>query len=492
VRALDADAVARGVAGVVLMENAGRGATDAILERFGERLDRVVLLGGPGQNGGDAWVVARHLAVLGYTPRALLLGDEEKVGGDAKPNLDALRSLGVATEVVAPGSLGRLRTLLQDATLLVDGLFGTGLDRPIAGAYAEVVRAMNAHPAATVALDLPSGVDANTGALLGEAVVAALTVTFAAQKRGLWQHPGRRNAGDVVRAHIGVPAPTDSNVNLVHSADVAAAIPARGDAAHKGRAGHVLVVAGSPGTTGAALLSGHGALRGGAGLVTIAARGAAREQLDRRVVEIMTMEARSPEVVVEALFGKQSAVLGPGLGLDEEGRALALHVAANATLPVVLDADALTAIAGGPGIESLKEAAGPRVLTPHPGEAGRLLGMTSQKVQADRYAAATQLAARSGQVVVLKGAGTIVATHHDERTQMHVIGRGTPALAVGGTGDVLAGVVGALLAQGANAFDAAWLGAWLHAVAGEEAAVTDRGLLAREVADAVPRVLSKL
>ena len=489
VRALDREAIDQGVPGLVLMENAGLGATEALLERFGDRLDRVVLVGGGGQNGGDAWVIARQLLVRGFRPRALVItGDPSRIGGDAKVNLEALQALsaeveGARVEMVAPEAIGEVRL---EASLLVDGLFGTGLDRPIAGAYAEVVRRLDAAPAPLVALDLPSGVDADTGQVLGVAPHAALTVTFGALKRGLFQFPAAAHAGEVVLATIGVPPPTTGSVQLIEDQDLAAVVEPRAADAHKGTAGHVVVVAGSPGTSGAALLAGYGAMRAGAGLVTLASR-ADQAALDQRVVELMTAPVSEPDDALALIEAKATAVVvGPGLGTDDEGLDLARAVALEAPVPAVMDADALTAFAG--DLEALREAAAPRVLTPHPGEAARLLGVTTAAVQADRYAAARAIAEASGQVVSLKGARTVVA----DGERWRVSAAGTPALGVGGTGDVLAGITGAMLTEGRAPFDAAWAAVHLHARAGERAARADRGLFAREVADAVPAVLAAL
>ncbi|MAQ17681.1 MAG: bifunctional ADP-dependent NAD(P)H-hydrate dehydratase/NAD(P)H-hydrate epimerase [Sandaracinus sp.] len=489
VRALDTASIARGVPGIVLMENAGRGATEAILARFGDHLQRPLIVGGGGQNGGDAWVIARHLLVHGIRPRALVISrDPSRIGGDASPNLHALRSLvaeveGASVEDVAPEAIGSIRL---DGSLVIDGLFGTGLDRPIEGAYAEVVRRLDAAPAPLVALDLPSGIDADTGQVLGVAPHAALTVTFGAQKRGLHQYPGVAHAGEVVLAPIGAPAPSASPVMLVEDSDVAAAVSVRPGDAHKGTAGHVVVVAGSPGTTGAALLAGLGAMRGGAGLVTLATR-ADQAGMDQRVVELMTAAVGDVDDALRIIAAKaDTVVVGPGLGTDDEGMELARGVALEAGAPAVLDADALTAFAG--DLEALRKAPAPRVLTPHPGEAARLLGVETAEVQADRYGAAAAIARASGQVVALKGARTVISDGERAR----VSPAGTPALGVGGTGDVLAGITGAMLGEGRTAFDAAWIAVHLHGRAGERAAVTDRGLFAREVADAVPHVLAAL
>ncbi|MCB9591343.1 MAG: NAD(P)H-hydrate dehydratase [Sandaracinaceae bacterium] len=466
-----------GVPGLILMENAGRGAADALVERFVDRLERVVIVGGAGQNGGDAWVVARRLLTRGHRPRVFLAGARDKITGDARVNLDALDAIGLALE-----PLDGLGAALDAATLVVDGVFGTGLDRPIEGWRADLVRALGEARAPLVALDLPSGIDADTGAVLGVAPRAALTLTFAGHKRGLWQGDGRAHAGEVRLVDIGVPPPACID-RLLDLADAGRVLAPRPFDAHKGSAGHVLVVAGSPGKTGAALLAGVGAVRGGAGLVTLAAGAEARAALDGKVVELMTAELGALAPLAE---GKASLVVGPGLGLDDAARELVLEAALGVEAPVVLDADALTSI-GQDGATRLREAAGPRVLTPHPGEAARLLGCTSGEVQADRYASAERLASRTGQVVVLKGAGTIVA---EPGGRVAVCPLGTPALGVAGTGDVLAGVLGATLAV-ASPFEAACAAVVLHARAGELAARADRGLFAREVAAQVPAALTE-
>jgi ADP-dependent NAD(P)H-hydrate dehydratase / NAD(P)H-hydrate epimerase len=490
VRRIDADAVERlGVPSLVLMENAGRGAAEALLARFADRLHRVVIVGGPGQNGGDGWVVARHLRNRGHDPVAVLVGDPARLKGDAALNWTVLEPMAVERHVVTADAMDALDVALDGASLVVDALFGTGLDRPIEGPFAEVVRRVNDARVPTVALDLPSGIDADTGQVLGVAVRAVLTPTFAAHKRGLHQYPGVDHAGEVVPVSIGVPAPIGASACLFEPEDVGATVGPRSGDAHKGSAGHVLVVAGSPGRTGAALLAGLGAARGGAGLATLAARGEARQALDQKVVELMTAslpdEAEGAvDRALELAGGMGAAVVGPGLGTDATARRLALALAQRLPIPAVLDADALTALADG-GLDALPGAAGPRVLTPHPGEASRLLGRSTGDVQADRYGAALELAQRSGQVVVLKGARTVVA---QPGGALWVCRRGTPALASGGTGDVLSGVVAAQLATLAPGAAAA-VAVCLHAMAGELAARSDRGLLAREVADAVPRAL---
>lgn len=490
VRALDADAVEQlGLPSLVLMENAGRGALDRILARFPERLQDVVLVGGVGQNGGDAWVIARHLVTAGHRPRCVLIGARAEVRGDAATNLACLSALGVTVdEVHGLGHLPVLDAYLSRASLVIDGVFGTGLTQAIAGVHAEVVARINACGVPVVALDLPSGVDANTGAVLGCAVRASLTVTFAARKLGVHQFPGVEYAGVVECVSIGVPVDRVADAELMEASDVSAWIPERARDAHKGTAGHAVIVAGSAGTTGAAALCALGALRMGAGLVTVFTRGLGAEITERHpeiMVRTLSEDVDTAASDVAAFAAdKRAAVIGPGLGLDAFGRELALKLAATLTIPTLLDADALTALDS--DLRRAGAAIGPRVLTPHPGEAGRLAACTTAQVQSDRYVVARRLATDSGAVVVLKGAATVIALPDG---RLRVCDRGTPALGVAGTGDVLAGAIGALLAQVPTG-DAACSAAYLHATAGELATAHDRGLLASEVAAALPRALT--
>ncbi len=476
-----------GVVSLVLMENAGRGAADAIVQKFGGRLAKVVLVGGPGQNGGDAWVIARRLTLLGHHPVAILVGEASRLRGDAAANWALLGKLGIRTVEVAPEEVRAIESELAEASLIVDGLFGTGLDRMVDGGYADAIRAMDAAHAPLVALDLPSGLDADTGAIFGIAPHAALTVTFAGHKRGLHQFPGAAHVGEVRLVDIGIPIDASPHASLWTGADLASLLGPRAPDAHKGTHGHLLVVGGAPGTTGAAVLAGRAAFRAGAGLVTIGARRDARAALEEKVIELMTTEL--PEhvdrkAVERACDGMRAVVLGPGMGLDAQGRAWATAFALHAPVTTVIDADGLTHVAEN-GLSALQDAAAPRILTPHPGEAARLLGRSTSDVQADRYTAARSIAEESGQAVILKGARSIAAMADDLR----VCAEGTPALGVAGTGDVLSGVVGAMALTLAP-IDAAIAGTLVHAIAGMRASVGDRGLIASEVADAVPAVLA--
>ena len=498
IRAFDAHAIgACSVPGVVLMENAGRGAADVVereVLRGGARGARVVVVAGVGNNGGDGFVVARHLLVRGALVELVVIGACARIAGDAKTNHDAYLGVGGALREVPDGAaIASLAPSLATADVIVDALFGTGLDRAIDGVHAAAIGAMNAARAPVVALDVPSGLDADTGATLGVVVKASRTVTFAHYKLGLLTPGGARSCGVVHVADIGVPASLASQLGhaaeLVEGADVASWLSPRAVDAHKNVAGHVAVVAGSPGKTGAARLVAHAAMRAGAGLVTIATWPESAAAVEAGVVEAMTTRLDRANVassIDAALVGKRAVVVGPGLGLDAAARAAIEGVLAFYG-PIVIDADALTLFAGSPESFAPARAA---ILTPHSGECARLLGITPAEVEADRFAAARTLASRARAVVLLKGAHTIIASPEG---RIVVNATGSAALATAGSGDVLAGILGALACT-LSPFDAACAGAFIHGLAGDAWSATngDRGLLASEIADLVPRTLTAL
>lgn len=480
-RAFDAHAINQWhVPSVVLMENAGRGATDVLLAVMkGAR--RITIVCGTGNNGGDGFVIARHLRVRGFDPRVLLCGS--KFSGDAKINFDALVGIGVTPVHDAKPSD------LEPCDALVDALFGTGLDRPIAGALADMVNAMNALGAPTLAIDLPSGMDADTGQILGTCVRADHTVTFAHPKLGLLTPHGAKQSGVLHVVDIGVPGDLVPNASaqLVEEFDVGALIHAREASVHKHSAGHVGILSGSPGKVGAALLVANGALRSGAGAATVATFPEAFTALTGRVVEIMTfkLDPNAIEKSVEAFVsGKRALVCGPGFGTDENAKRAIEHVVRIWKGPLVLDADALTIFAGRP--EALATSGADIVLTPHSGEAARLLGTKSDAIERDRFGAANALADKTKATVLLKGAFTIVRSG----TDAFVNPTGGPTLATAGSGDVLAGIIGALACEMPGR-QAAFSGAFVHGLAGEDWP-TDRGMLAHDIADRVPAVLEAL
>ncbi len=498
-RAFDAHAIESAkVPSVVLMENAGRGATDVLVRHAlggDAREKRVVVVCGAGNNGGDGFVVARHLLVRGALVTSFLVGAEEKMTEDCRANHDAFVGVGgVVERSLDLSDEGGARVALAGAEVVVDAIFGTGLDRAIEGPIADVVGAINAAASKVVALDVPSGMDADTGRTLGVAVEADITVAFAHPKLGHVTGHGARLSGDVHVVDIGVPATlrTERAASLLASSDVVSLLPARAVDVHKYRAGHVAVLAGSPGKTGAALLAARGALRGGAGAATIVTWAEAADVLESRTMEIMTARIAHGRALSEqldaALAGKRAVVVGPGFGTGEPAMNAVRHVLASFTGPIVADADALSMFTR--AIETFGAASGRAILTPHAGELARLLGMTAEEIEADRFAAVRSAAQRARSVVVLKGAHSIVAAP-DGRV---VVGStGNPVLATAGSGDVLAGLCGAL-ACSLPPFEAAYAAVYLHGAAGDawKAKHGDRGILASEIADELPSVVARL
>jgi NAD(P)H-hydrate epimerase len=499
-RALDRHTIETlGVRGDILMENAGRAVANEVLAQL-EPGASVVVVCGTGNNGGDGFVVARHVQALGVPVRAALLGEEGAVRGDAATHLKLALQAGVTLES------GRWRA--PPAGVLVDAIFGTGLARNVEGAAAASIRRINAARDArgaalhVIAVDLPSGVCADTGQALGVAVRADTTVTFGLPKLGLALEPGRSLAGRVVVARIGIGdrAPDVScDTELWTRAAAGARLPPRPSAGHKGSFGHALIVAGSEGKTGAAALAAEGAGRMGVGLVTIGCPAGLNDILEAKCTEAMTAPvpdtgervlAAGAEEALLALAATRDAVgLGPGLGMAAETATLVASVAKRLEKPLAIDADGLRAFAGEPAL--LRARPAPTVLTPHPGEAARVLGTTAAEVNRDRVGSARRLARESGAVVLLKGAGTVTASPEG---WVVVNPTGGPALASGGTGDVLLGMVAALLAQGLEEFEAAALAAFVHGLAGDRIAarIGSSGLLAADLAREIPATVDAL
>lgn len=447
-RAYDEHAIKScGVPGIVLMENAGRGAAERIAVRMSERTGPAVIVCGKGNNGGDGFVVARQLEARGLATEVYLLGHRDDVVGDARTNLDALEGLSI--EVFELGlDLSQLDGSLARASVVVDALFGTGLSRPLDAAAVDLVRRINGALCPVIALDLPSGIDATTGEVLGAAIHATETLTFAQPKTGLLQGDGVRHAGRVHQIGLGIPdgAVLDAvgyEAEAIEPADVLLWRGFRTPDTHKYRAGSVVVFGGSAGKSGAALLAATAALRGGAGLATIATWSEVSASIEGRVLEVMTHpldEARLADSVDEALARRAAVCLGPGFGLGPRAREVVERVALGWEGPVVVDADALSPFAGRP--EALASAAGPRVLTPHAGELARLLGEPAAALERDRFGSARRAAKVTGAVVVYKGPHTLVA--HPDGTVRYLEGA-EPLLGTAGSGDILAGLASALL-----------------------------------------------
>lgn len=469
-----------GIPGMVLMENAAVGVADALGERFPEATT-VVVLCGPGNNGGDGLALARHLESRGYRYRIYLLVRRSMPKGDAGSQLAILEKAGIPVTTVGPDdSLEPVLTTCLAADVVVDALFGTGLSRPLEGHFGELVVALGHRAPPILAVDLPSGLDGGRGEPPGPHLRARLTVTFAAPKVAHVLPPASEAIGELVVTDLGIPprlveeAPGD--LHLLTAADLAPSFVPRSPDSHKGTYGHGLLVAGGPGKAGAAILGARAAVRGGAGLVTVAVPEPLLATVDGGSLESMTLSLRADDVgavaaaafdgLAAAIEGKTALAIGPGLGLADDTVALIRRLAAETTLPLVLDADALNAHVG--HLDALAGRGGPTVLTPHPGEAARLLGQSSAEIQADRLAAARRLAAESGSLVVLKGHRSLIA---DPEGGVWINPTGNPGMASGGSGDVLTGLLLALLAQGWDPLVACQLGVWLHGRAGDLALV---------------------
>jgi len=487
------------VPGELLMESAGRAVAEAVLSVLPAG-GSVLVVCGRGNNGGDGLVAARHLHGLGVPVRAALLASPASLRGDAAASLRRARAVGVPIE----GERWRAPAL----GVIVDAIFGTGLSRPVEGAAAASIRRIaasrSAHPELlrVVAVDLPSGLCADTGQVLGVVAPADLCVTLALPKPGLALEPGRSLAGRVRVARIGIaesaPGMTLAT-ELWTRAGAGARLPARPADGHKGSFGHALLVAGSEGKTGAAALAALGAARSGAGLVTIACPAGLNDVLEQLCIEAMTapvadtaqraFAASAAEAVLALAATREAVGLGPGIGRSAETLAFVAALAKRLERPLVLDADALFAFAGAP--EALASRTAPTILTPHPGEAAALLGSDAATLNRDRLAAARRLARLSGSVVVLKGAATVTAAP-DGRAIVNPTGG--PALASGGTGDVLLGMVTGYLAQGCEAFSAAALAAFVHGAAADQIALRTgpSGLLASELASELPETAQRL
>lgn len=469
VRHLDRCAIQdHGIPGITLMNRAGEVAYRILREHW-PAVRTLTVLAGIGNNGGDGYVIARLAKKDGLGVRVLQLGDPARVQGDALLSLDAWRGAG--------GTVEPYQGALRGADLIVDALLGTGLERPIEGLWADAVRAINAQRAPVLAVDIPSGLHADTGRVMGTAVRATLTVTFIGLKQGLFIGSGPDRCGAIRFSALAIPA-------VVYSSEVAAArridwaqqglrLGPRARTAHKGHFGHLLVIGGAPGLSGAVRLAGEAALRTGAGLVTIATHPAHAAWLNLSRPELMVASVESAGDLAPLLARADVVAIGPGLGRDAWGHALWARLR-DLEMPMVVDADALNLLAEAP------QSGADWVLTPHPGEAARLLGTSIAEIEQDRPASVHALQDRFGGVVVLKGAGTLVQGPASRPPA--VCSDGNPGMATAGSGDVLTGIIGALRAQGLESEEAASAGVCLHAAAGDRAALKgERGLIASDI-----------
>jgi len=478
VRELDRTAIEEaGIPGYTLMSRAGAAAWDTLRENWPEAR-RIVVVCSTGNNGGDGYVLARLALQTRCRVMVLQAGESARIAGDALTARDAYLAAGGEIQTTGLAAL-------SDAEVVVDALFGTGLDRVLEGEWLAMVGAVNRSGVPVLSIDIPSGLHADSGAVLGSAVKANRTVTYIGRKQGLYTGQAAEFTGEIVFSDLGVPASVYERVTP--SAQLLTAPPLdvlatpRPRAAHKGSNGHVLVVGGDHGMNGALRLAGEAALRTGAGLVSLATRIEHAAAISAACPELMSHGVEFSRDLSPLLARATVVVVGPGLGRSRWAQRL-LDAVFESSLPLVVDADALNLLSR----EPLRRDAW--VLTPHPGEAGRLLNQETAGVQENRYAAVRELAATYGGVAVLKGAGTLVARVGEP---VAVCAAGNPGMAAGGMGDVLSGVIAGLIAQGLEPPQAALAGVCLHARAGDRAAANgERGMMARDVIDELRAVMN--
>lgn len=494
-----------GIPGAVLMENAARGAARLFLEHFDPPEGASIgILCGRGNNGGDGYVVARYLHRAGMRPLVVVLSDPSRISGDGQLQLGIIRRLGIEiVEAPGPPEWAECAPRLSECDYLVDGILGTGLHAEVTGFYRQVIEEVDRMGKAVMAVDIPSGIHADTGQVMGAALRADLTVTFGFPKIGQYLSPGAGMVGRLARIDIGIPrAASDrlpARLRLTEPGDFKDLFGPEPREIHKGTRGHLLILAGSTGKSGAAVLAAMGALRAGAGLVTVGVPASLNPILEEKLTEAMTLplpdtadgtlSLGAEEPIRIALRSKTALAIGPGLSTHPETVELVRRVVASARIPTLVDADGLNALAGAPDAVS----SGPEriLLTPHPGEMSRLASLPTAAIQADRVGAVSSFVERYGCFLVLKGAGTLIAEPGGE---VWLNPTGNPALASGGTGDVLSGLISGLLARGCPVGKAAVAGVYLHGLAADllSEEMGESGILAAELPGVVPRLIRAL
>jgi len=493
------------IPGTVLMERAGEAVVKALEQRFGPLKGKTVtVLCGKGNNGGDGFVVARLVHRKRAKVRVLLLPAVSDLSRDAAVMYRRLIRAAGKSVIAWFKSDDSIRAILASSDLVIDALLGTGLTSQVAGHYRAAIDLMNQSGRPIVAVDIPSGIQADSGSPLGAAVRASATVTFGLPKLGLYQGAGIDHAGKVYLADIGIPSTyvdaIESQTLLLTNETVRQVLPARRLSAHKGIFGHAGIIAGSVGKTGAAALAAQAALRMGAGLVTVAIPNSVNDVLEAKLLEVMTLPlpetkartlARSSlHRILPFIHARTAVAIGPGLSTHPETVELVQSLMKHLDRPSVLDADALNAIAGRASL--LTECKTPPVLTPHPGEMARLeVGATAQSVNADRIGIARRFARERGVFLVLKGARTVIARPD---ALVAICPTGNPGMATAGTGDVLTGMLVGLLAQGVPAWDAACAAAYVHGAAGDLAAqkLGAVGMIARDLIAHIPYAIQTI
>jgi NAD(P)H-hydrate epimerase len=490
------------IPGLRLMENAGRVCVEEIIGEFGPK-GRAMIVAGRGNNGGDGYVIARLLALKGWSARVIILAEREQISGDALVNLEKLPA-SITSFCTREGQLTALHSdEIFKADVIIDAMLGTGLRSDVSGIYLEAVELLNASDRPIVSIDIPSGIHGTTGRVLGGAIQAHITVTFAFAKLGLVLYPGAEYTGRVVVADIGIPQTLMESApgyDFLNEETIRPLLQRRDRQAHKGVFGHCLIIAGSTGKSGAAALSANSAVRAGSGLVTLATAESINSILEVKTTEAMTVplpDAGSGHISSSAfpfleklLPGKNAVAIGPGLDRRPGTVALVHTLVETISQPLVIDADALNALSEDMSVLRRKKSR-QVILTPHPGEMSRLLGTSIPDVDAIRISTAQEFARDYGIYLVLKGARTIIASPDGTAA---INGSGNPGMATGGMGDVLTGIITSLLGQGYSAWDACRLGVFIHGYAADMVAADkgEIGINAGDVQEKLPYAYNQL
>jgi NAD(P)H-hydrate epimerase len=494
-----------GIPGMVLMENAGRGATRFLMEQFPDIEEKTVgVIAGRGNNGGDGFVIARYLKQKGVHVRVYLLAKEKRVQGDALTNLGFLKPLDVPlVEIPDEASFLKFKSEMAGMDLWIDAILGTGLKSAVKGYFKTIIEYINGLNKPVFAVDMPSGLNSDTGQLCGAGIQATATATFAFAKTGHMVYPGADCTGKLDIVDIGIPPHIVAAVKprhfLITQRLIQSYLFPRPAESHKGTAGHLLVIAGSTGKTGAASMASISALRAGAGLVTLAIAESLNPVLESQMLEAMTVPLPESKrgvlgdsafkAIQQELPGKKCLAIGPGIGQAGDTKKLIRRIIPASIVPIVVDADGINNLVG--EVNNLKNAKAPIILTPHPGEMARLLETGISQVQQDRINCARKFAVDYGVHVVLKGARTVIA-HPDGR--VFVNPTGNTGMASGGMGDVLTGIIAGLVVQGLTAEAATCAGVYLHGAAADSLAekMGPIGYLAGDVMNAIPGEIKRV
>ena len=504
-QAIDRNAIDEfGIPGTILMENAGRGIVFCLEELFPDiEGKKITVISGKGNNGGDGFVIARHLFNRNADVQVFLLGKLDSLKEDARLNADIAFKMGVAIKEFEEKNLSSMDRILRHSDVIVDAIFGTGLTKPARGMFEKVIDKINQQGKFIVAVDIPSGIDSDTGNLMGPHVRADLTLALAMMKRSHLLYPPAEAMGQVRIVDIGIPEKAvekeNIRVQMPEEEDIRAYFPTRNPDTHKGTYGHVLIVAGSTGKSGAAGLTALAALRSGCGLVTLALPESCQKAFELHPLEVMTvplpetnngcMEPRAKELILEHCRGKSAVGIGPGISTSPQTEELLLNLLPSIQCPIVLDADGLNCLEN--HVDIFTQLQTETILTPHPKEMSRLSSKPTSDIQQNRIDFASEFARAKNTCLVLKGARTLIALPDGT---VYINPTGNPGMATGGSGDVLTGIITGCIAQGLTVSQAGIAGTYIHGVVGDTVAkeTSETSLIAGDLLNSLPENLKRI